>query len=126
VTRVADTSVLYALFSEADRFHRRAREDIADPEPVVVPTEVLVETIDLLAYRFGFPAGRKALDFLVGLPHIGIADKVDVAAVRAVHRGARGRLSLADSFVVQTCLALGAEAFAYDQGIVREMRRRRP
>ena len=126
MTRVADTSVLYALFSEADRFHRRAREDIADPEPVVVPTEVLVETIDLLAYRFGFPAGRKALDFLVGLPHIGIADKVDVAAVRAVHRGARGRLSLADSFVVQTCLALGAEAFAYDQGIVREMRRRRP
>jgi len=126
VTRVADTSVLYALFSEADRFHRRAREDIADPEPVVVPTEVLVETIDLLAYRFGFPAGRKALDFLVGLPHIGIADKVDVAAVRAVHRGARGRLSLADSFVVQTCLALGAEALAYDQGIVREMRRRRP
>jgi len=99
---------------------------MADPEPVVVPTEVLVETIDLLAYRFGFPAGRKALDFLVGLPHIGIADKVDVAAVRAVHRGARGRLSLADSFVVQTCLALGAEALAYDQGIVREMRRRRP
>jgi len=33
---------------------------------------------------------------------------------------------LADSVVVQTCLALGAEALAYDQGIVREMRRRRP
>ena len=126
MTRVADTSVLYALFSEADRFHGKAIDDIGDPDPVVVPTEVLVETIDLLTYRFGFGAGREALDFLLGLPHVGIAEKVEVAAVRAIHRGARGRLSLADSFVVQTCLALGAEIVAYDQGIVREMRRRRP
>lgn len=126
MTRVADTGALYALFSEADRFHGRAVRDVGDPDPIAVPTEVLVETIDLLTYRFGFGAGRSALDFLVGLPHVGIAEKVEVAAVRAIYRAARGRLSLVDSFVVQTCLALGAEALAYDERILKELRRRHP
>ena len=126
MTRVADTSALYALFSEADRFHGKAVEDVGDPDPIMVPMEVLVETIDLLTYRFGFGAGRSAFDFLVGLPHVGIAEKVEVAAVQAIHRAARGRLSLADSFVVQTCLALGADALAYDQRIVGQLKRRRP
>lgn len=126
MTRVADTSVLYALFSEADRFHGRAMEDVGDPDPIAVPTEVLVETIDLLTYRFGFTAGRSALEFLVGLPHVGIAERVEVVAVRAVYKAARGRLSLADSFVVQTCLALGAEALAYDSRIIGELKKRRP
>lgn len=126
MTRVADTGALYALFSEADRFHGRAVRDVGDPDPIAVPTEVLVETIDLLTYRFGFGAGRSALDFLVGLPHVGIAEKVEVAAVRAIYRAARGRLSLVDSFVVQTCLALGAEVLAYDERILKELRRRHP
>lgn len=126
MTRVADTGALYALFSEADRFHGRAVRDVGVPDTIAVPTEVLVETIDLLTYRFGFGAGRSALDFLVGLPHVGIAEKVEVAAVRAIYRAARGRLSLVDSFVVQTCLALGAEALAYDERILKELRRRHP
>lgn len=126
MTRVADTGALYALFSEADRFHGRAVRDVGDPDPIAVPTEVLVEAIDLLTYRFGFGAGRSALDFLVGLPHVGIAEKVEVAAVRAIYRAARGRLSLVDSFVVQTCLALGAEVLAYDERILKELRRRHP
>ena len=125
MTRVADTSALYALFSEADRFHERARRDVGDPDPIVVPTEVLVETVDLLAYRFGFPAGRRALEFLVGLPHLTVAEKVEVAAVTAIYDRAAGNLSLADSFVVQTCLALGADAMAYDRRIVGELRKRR-
>lgn len=126
MTRVADTSVLYALFSEADRFHGRAIKDVSDPDPIVLSTEVLGETIDLLKYRFGFDAGGRALDFLLGLPHLALAERVEVAAVRAVYRGARGRLNLTDSFVVQTCLALGAEALAYDRRILGELRRRRP
>ena len=126
MTRVADTSVLYALFSDADRFHERAVKDVGDPDPIVVPTEVLVETIDLLTYRFGFHAGRRALEFLLELPHVGLAEKVEVAAVRAVYEAAKGRLSLADSFVVQTCLTLGTGALAYDRQIVGELRTRRP
>lgn len=123
--RVADTSALYALFSEDDRFHERAVKDASAPEPIVVPSEILVETIDLLAYRFGPSAGRKALDSLLELPHVRVAEKVEPSAVREVYDRAR-RMSLADAYVVQTCIALGAEVLAYDRRIVDELRKRRP
>ena len=123
--RVADTSVLYALFSEEDRFHDRAVNDVSSSDPITVPSEVLVETIDLLAYRFGVGAGKKALDFLLKLPHVSIAEKGEFGAVKGIYDGAKGKLSLADAFVVQTCAALGAGVLAYDRRIVAELRKRR-
>ena len=123
--RVADTSVLYALFSEEDRFHDGAVNDVSSSDPVAVPSEILVETIDLLAYRFGVCAGKKALDFLLKLPHVSIAEKVEFGAVKGIHDGAKGELSLADAFVVQICAALGAGVLAYDGRIVAELRKRR-
>ena len=126
MTRVADTSVLYALFSEEDRFHERAMDDVGVSDPIAVPSEILVETIDLLAYRFGAGAGKKALEFLLGLPHVSIAEKVEFSGVKGIYDGARGRLSLADAFAVQTCVTLGAEILAYDRRIVAELRKRRP
>ena len=126
MTRVADTSALYALFSENDRFHERAVRDAENPDPIAIPTEILVETVDLLAYRFGFRAATLALHYLLQLPHVGLADKVEFGAVLGIYDGAKGAMSLADAFVVQTCMALGAGALAYDRRIVAETRRRRP
>ncbi|MFQ6128141.1 MAG: PIN domain-containing protein, partial [Thermoplasmata archaeon] len=105
--RVADTSALYALFSEEVRFHQRVLEDMSAPDPVAIPSEILVETIDLLAYRFGPSAGKKALDSLLQLPHVSVAEKVELRAVKDIYDKAKG-MSLADAFVVQTCVALGA------------------
>lgn len=122
--RVADTSALYALFSEEDRFHKRALKDVSSPDPIAVPSEILVETIDLLAYRFGRSAGKKALDSLLELPHVSVADKVEVSAVKEIYN--RTKLSLADAFVLQTCVSLGAEILAYDMRIDAELRKRRP
>lgn len=124
--RVADTSALYALFSEEDRFHERAVKDVSRSDSIAVPTEILVETIDLLAYRFGISAGKKALNFLLGLPHVSIAEKVELGAVKEIYDRTKGTLSLADSFVVQTCVVLGAEVLAYDRRIVEDLRKRRP
>ncbi len=123
--RVADTSALYALFSEEDRFHQRALKDMSAPGPVAVPSEILVETIDLLAYRFGPSAGKKALDSLLQLPHVRVAEKVELSAVKEIYDRAKG-MSLADAFVIQTCVALGAEVLAYDERIVAELQKRRP
>ncbi|MFQ6129062.1 MAG: PIN domain-containing protein [Thermoplasmata archaeon] len=123
--RVADTSALYALFSEEDRFHQRALKDASAPDPIAVPSEILVETIDLLAYKFGNIAGKKALDSLLQLPHVSVAEKVELRAVKEIYDRAKG-MSLADAFVVQTCVALGAEVLAYDKRIVAELRKRRP
>jgi predicted nucleic acid-binding protein len=123
--RVADTSALYALFSEDDRFHERALKDVSSPEPIAVPSEILVETMDLIAYRFGGDAGRRALDALVQLPHLSVAEKVELSAVKEIYDRAKG-MSLADAYVVQTCVALGAEVLAYDKRIGAELRKRRP
>ncbi|MFQ6107764.1 MAG: PIN domain-containing protein [Thermoplasmata archaeon] len=122
--RVADTSALYALFSEDDRFHEKALKDVGAPEPIAVPSEILVETTDLIAYRFGAGAGREALEALVQLPHVSVAERVELSAVKEIYD--RAKISLADAFVVQTCLALGAEVLAYDGRIVAELRKRRP
>jgi len=122
VTRVADTSVLYALLSRDDAHHEKAREDVSDPEPIVVPTEILVETVDLVSYRFGKEAGPRALEGLLSLPHVRVAEKVHIDAVQRVYAEAKGRLSLADAFVVQTCRALGARPLSYDDRIVKAAR----
>ncbi|MCK4443745.1 MAG: type II toxin-antitoxin system VapC family toxin, partial [Thermoplasmata archaeon] len=124
--RVADTSALYALFSEDDQFHERAMIDVSVIDSIVVPTEVLVETVDLLTYRFGADSGKKALEFLIELPHVSIAEKVEIGAVKEIYDRSKGTLSLADAFVIQTCVALGADVLAYDKRIVAELGKRRP
>jgi predicted nucleic acid-binding protein len=124
--RVADTSALYALFSEDDQFHERAMIDVSVADSIVVPTEILVEIVDLLTYRFGVDAGKKALESLIELPHTSIAEKVEISAVKGIYEKSEGELSLADAFVIQTCVALGVDVLAYDEGIVAELRKRRP
>lgn len=118
MTRVADTNVLYALFDEDDAHHDGARDLVADPEPVEIPREVLVETVDLIAYRATFAAASRALVWLLERGNLRVAEPVHVPAVRDLYEEARGKLSLADAVVVQTCRALGAQPLAYDQEIV--------
>lgn len=122
MVRVADTGVLYALFDEEDRHHAQARADVAEPEPILVPSEILVETAGLVRIRLGREAERTALRDLLGLPNLSMAPKVQVVAVRAVYESAGGKLSLADAFVVQTCRATGARPLAYDDDIRRAAR----
>lgn len=117
MVRVADSSALYAALVREDAHHADAREALAEPEPIVVPTEILVETINLLDLRVGRRAGREALASLMSLPHLSLADKVQFEAVRRIYDGNPG-LSLADAFVVQTCRAMGAPPLSYDDDIV--------
>lgn len=117
MTRVADTSVLYAFAVAGDAHHARAMDDMALAEPVVVPSEILVETTDLIAYRFGWETAVRTLRALLSLPHVSVAEKVHFEAAQRVHAAAQGRLSLADAFVVQTCRALGADPLTYDDDI---------
>lgn len=115
--RVADSSALYAAFVAEDHHHERARAELADAEPVVVPREILVETVDLLAFRFGHARGASALDALLELPHVRPAEPVPLEGIVAEHRAAAGKLSLADAVVVQTCRALGASPLTFDREI---------
>ena len=117
--RVADTSVLFAFFNTEDAHHARAVELVGDEDPIFVPSEILVELIDLISYRLGHAEARKALADLLGLPHVSIAPRASIAAARAIFEEARGRLSLADAILLQTCRELGATALSFDRAIIR-------
>jgi predicted nucleic acid-binding protein len=121
VARIADTSALYGALVKDDAHHKDARARLAEPEAVLIPTEILVETVDLLTMRFGRDKAEDALARLLAVPHVRIAEKVHLPAVLEVYRRHR-RLSLADAFVVQTCRALGASPFTYDHRIVAAVR----
>lgn len=112
--RVADTSALYAVFDSDDKHHDEAREILGDPTPVEIPSEILVETVNLLGYRFTWENACRALESLLAKPHISVAQPIPFGGVREVFQAAQGTLSLADAVVVQTVRALGAEAWTYD------------
>ncbi|MGQ0536922.1 MAG: type II toxin-antitoxin system VapC family toxin [Methanobacteriota archaeon] len=120
--RVGDTSALYAFADEDDAHHPKAREALEDPDPIVVPTEILVETHNLLAFRSGAKSARAALEDILALPHIGPAEKVAFEGVWKVFLDSGGQLSLADSIVVQTCRLLGATPLTFDRQILRCLR----
>lgn len=122
MTRVADTSVLYAFFDADDVHHDAAVSDLGDPEPIVVPTEVLAETIDLVVDRALHEVASAALEDLLALPHVSVmGERVHVSAVQDIYQDAGGALSLTDAFVVQACRVLGARPLAYDDAIVERV-----
>lgn len=120
--RVGDTSALYALFDADDAHHAAATKAVSDTEPIAVPTEILVETVGLIQYRIGWDAAKAALEDLRRTPHLRLAERVDQDAVAAVFLGSRGKLSLADAVVVQTCRALAAKPLAFDREILSACR----
>lgn len=117
MARVADTSALYALFDEDDDHHAEARDRFGDPTPVLVPREILVETANLLQYRFGWSAAREAVGGLLEKPHVAVSDPVPVEGAWGTFGRAEGELSLADAIVVQTCRARDARPLAFDEAI---------
>lgn len=116
--------MLYALFDRDDEHHERARQDVARLEPIVVPREILVETINLIEYRVDRSVARDALQDLLQTPNLSMAEPVHVEAAQGIFAESAGVLSLADAFVVQTCLSLGATPLSYDDEINRLAARR--
>ena len=119
--RIADTSALYALFSATDAHHAAARAAMEDPEPVVVPHEILAETLSLIQHRHGFDAALAAGRFLRALRHV----KVRATPPRttedawSAYADAKGALSLPDATVVAWCRREGATPLAFDRRLVR-------
>lgn len=123
--RVADTSFLYALFSKSDEFHARAIEQVRLPDPLVIPAEILSETLALIHYRQGFSAGRASGEWLrsQGLIRIGIPTRKLLARAWRVYVSGRGRLSYPDSVVLAWCSEHDATPLAFDSAILRHARR---
>lgn len=125
--RIADTSALYALFARGDAHHERARSTLQDPELIVIPSEIFVETIDLIQYRIGFDEAVAASGFLRGLPHVQVRPSPAsvLSLTWAAHIEGRGKLSLADALVVAWCRDEDAAPFTFDREIPRALARLR-
>lgn len=119
--RIADTSALYAAFAQLDVHHDEAREALSDPDLIIVPSEIFVETVDLVQYRIGHVEAHTTGEYLRGLPHIQIrAAPARVLQVSwQIYLEAHGKLSVADAIVVAWCRDAGALPVTFDKEIVR-------
>jgi predicted nucleic acid-binding protein len=114
--RIADTSFLYALFSENDRFHGEATREVEQRGLILIPPEIFAETIALIHYRQGFAAAGKSGRWLGEQRGVGIraADDSYIGAAWKVFLAGRGQLSYPDSIVVAWCRKLRASPLAHD------------
>lgn len=82
-----DTSLLYALFDAADKWHKDAKQLVQEHRPILVPPGTLQETVDLLAYRHGRTKARQALAWMDAQNGFVITDE-------QVSRGQRAAVAL--------------------------------
>lgn len=113
MSRVFDTSVLYAAFHREDVNHARARTDLAAFAPWRVPLAVLTEFLNLVAFRFGAKAARSALGDLKGAGLLEIVQPQEPAAVDRIW-DSDTRLSYADAVGIQEALQSGVPLLTYD------------
>ena len=125
--KVADTTALYAFFTRNDAHHDKARRAIAKAEPILVPAEILAETLQLIQYRRGFAFARDAAAVLASIPHIEVQPTPDhfpediLGEARRTHLLSAGRLSLYDAIVVAWCRKRRLQPLTFDQAIVKEL-----
>jgi len=122
--KVADTSALYALFHENDAHHGKAKAQLATGEPIVVPSEILTETLCLVQLRAGFGPARAAAAFLARTPCIEVQPTPDEpwddiqGDVARCFDASEGTLSRADAVVVAWCRKRRLKPWSYDKGLL--------
>lgn len=121
---VADTSFLYALFSESDAMHARAVREGGNLESLLVPAEILSETLALVHYRQGFDLARSAGEWVrtQDIVEIGISTRSTLDRAWHEYQGALGRLSYPDAIVVSWCRSTGARPLSFDRHLLAHLR----
>jgi predicted nucleic acid-binding protein len=123
--RVADTSFLFALFSSFDAFHDRAVRAAGRGDPILIPAEILSETLALVHYRQGFAAARVSGDWIRTRGHmeVGLPTRDLVEAAWRDYREAQGRISYPDAVATSWCRSLNAAPLAFDTQLLAYLRR---
>jgi predicted nucleic acid-binding protein len=120
-----DTSVFYALTSEADSFHQRAidtYERLVDWDRELWTTSyILVETIALIHRRLGYAALAQLTDSLGRhLQIFWIESTVHSEAWRRLAANQGVGMSFVDWTTALASTTLGAPVFTFDRDFVRE------
>lgn len=124
MSRVADSSFLVALFDEDDHRHGSAWERAEDPDPVLVPPEVLTETLGVMQARYGHGVADGIWEGLGTIPTVVHLNSTRQENVAPVFREAGGALSWTDAAVVAHCLREDAEPLCFDDAIEETWRER--
>jgi predicted nucleic acid-binding protein len=123
VTRVADSSFIIALFDESDERQQMAQGWASDPEPIVVPAEVMAETMVVVHRRKGVAAALDIWNQLILLPHVAFLETSETERAAKVFSSAKGKLSWVDAVVVARCREGDLKPLSFDAHIERAVRR---
>ncbi len=117
--RIADTSLLYALFSKDDVHHKEAKERFKVPDPILIPAEIWSETISLIQYRQGYDMAVEAGESLLDLPHVELlSSRMDIVrSAWKIYKGTEGDLSVPDCVLLALCNDKKASPLTFDEGI---------
>ena len=115
--RIADTSVLYALFSQNDVHHEEAVNEVRNPETILIPSEIWSEIISLIHYRQGFNTAVKAGKALLNLPHVEfLSSRMDIVySSWDTYQKTNGNLSFPDCIVLVWCNDKNAAPLTFDK-----------
>lgn len=121
---VVDTSYLVAAFDGDDRRHAQSRKGMLETPQLLVPTEVLVETLGVVKAKQGRAASVAALDALYGLANIRWVETCDLPHSYRIYKD-EGHLSLVDAIGVATALRNDAPLLTHDDRQERALQRLR-
>lgn len=123
MTRVADTSFLITLLDKKDTRRADALRWASDPEPILIPTEVLGEALGVLHRRAGYGTASAAWRAIIQLDNVELLETTEVELIADVFAREGGKLSWVDASVVVACETRAATALCFDEDILRALRR---
>lgn len=123
---VIDSSALYAVVSDEDRFHDTAikhYEELKDRDSEFwITSYALSETVALVHRRFGFDTVAQLLEIIEPVVSIYWVDEAAHSAAMAEYKAVEGRgLSLVDWTIVVVSRMMSARVFTFDTGMAHQV-----
>ena len=121
---VLDTSAIYAITSDADRFHQSAMDalhDLTDQQvELFTNSYVLLESAALIHRRLGFAALRSFMQSIRGVWEIQWIDQTAHEAIWERMDASGGRLNLVDWSVIVMAEQTRSAIFTFDSDFAKE------
>lgn len=123
--RLADSGFLVALFQSGDRNYDAAEREASKPEPILIISEVLGETLGILQKRKGLDFARMVKQWLESKPHFQFAftQRAHFDVASRVFAKAPERVNWVDAVLVAWAASVPAELVSFDQDLVRAAKR---
>lgn len=119
MSRLADSSFLFALFDHADDRRPLALRWAEDPAAIEIVPEVLGETLGVTQRRPGFSAAREIYFALRSKPHIRFVESPGASKIEEEFEAAKGSLTWTDAAVVAAARTMGREVLCFDPRLRR-------